>query len=212
MKKFLCTFLTLLLATGTLTSCNRENNLIQPIEKEDRPVRFLIPTSYDFMLDLPINWTNTCTIEPSDFSDSIAFFTKSIKDVDDEYQGWLGTFMKVSDESLSYNEFISRSEELTGGLGFRYMYSDENGTYGMHYPSELQWNPDIAGQVDEWCDMFSLMNEIAIVDANGEVISAEPSASDREFINQSISDIKKFSDIKETEPAALTGDNFSTNK
>ena len=130
---------------------------------------------------------------------------KSIKDVDDEYQGWLGTFMKVSDESLSYNEFISRSEKLTGGIGFRYVYSDENGTYGMHYPSELQWNPDIAGQVDEWCDMFSLMNEIAIVDTNGEVISTEPSANDLEFINQSISDIK-------TEPAALTGDNFSTNK
>lgn len=214
MKKFLTIMLISTLSAISLTACGTENDkeVIQSestINTESDIINvgtlfepLTITTNYGFNLKLPADWNEKCTIETSESADTIALFTKSIKDSEDNggYQGWLGTFEKISDESLTYDEFIERSEELTGGLGFRYMYSDENGTYGIQYPSELQWNPDNESQINDWTDMFALMNDITIVDNFNEVLSVDPSADDIEFINKSISDIRNTNiDVSESD-------------
>lgn len=209
MKKIISIALVATLATVSLTACGNtstntpkettksttitesETTTAETVEDVNLPGEtVIVPTAYNFSLQLPVGWDEKCEVVPSDSSDFISLYTKSIKGVEDEYQGWLGTFKKISEESLTYDEFVERSEELTGGMAHRYMYSDESGTYGISYPSELQWNPDIEGQVDEWVDMFALMNEIALVNENGEVISVDPSVDDIEFINNSVSDIR----------------------
>lgn len=113
-------------------------------------------------LILPNEWKGKYSVE-KDGQNYIVYHTQIREDVSagiDAFDGGVLFYIVCHREPMTPEQFVEKGHDFTG---YRYLFSTSDKTYILHYPGDVQWNPENPEQEAEYLGMEGEIKEIKFV-------------------------------------------------
>lgn len=128
-----------------------------PVEKE-----MISFEEIDLTMILPDNWRGKYSVEKK--GQNYIVYNKQIREATskgaDAFDGGILFHIVCYKEAMTPEQFVEKGYDF---VEYRYLYSTSNSTYVLCYASDVQWNPEDAGQEAAYQQMASEIEDIKFV-------------------------------------------------
>lgn len=125
----------------------RETVVEVPVEQE-----MIKLEEIDLTLILPDTWKGKYSVETNG-QNYIVYHTQIREDVSsgiDAFDGGVLFTIVCHEESMTPEQFVEKGYDF---VGYRYLFSTDDKTYILYYPSDIQWDPENSEQEAEYLKM-----------------------------------------------------------
>lgn len=135
----------------------RETVVEVPVEREKIKLEDI-----NLTLILPDDWKGKYSVEANG-QNYIVYHTQIREDVSagiDAFDGGVLFSIVCHEEPMTPEQFVEKGYDF---VGYRYLFSTNEKTYILYYPSDVQWNPENPEQEAEYLAMGAQIEDIKFV-------------------------------------------------